>query len=201
MPEEMAACQPRQCSYKSIHWTLFDKFEVLPFNSNTFWRCPVSKWHLRWDGPTWNNSSTCSALVLLIISNIISVTFPKFCQAPSGFCCQSLSQLQVSIDCFDIQLAKLKVHKETISTQPICHEEACVLHHLQSKPPPESTEPEQSVKPNHTFVHDSKRVLSLLGHGLKAGPAPALCSGSPVRAKQSNCRVPDKFRKQGNESN
>lgn len=67
---------------KSIHWTLFDNFGVLPFSSDTFWRCPVSEWHLRWDGPTWSNSSTCSALVLLIISNIISVTFPKFCQAP-----------------------------------------------------------------------------------------------------------------------
>lgn len=165
--------------------------------------CPMSEWHLGWDGPTWSNSSACSALALLLVSNTSSVTFPKLCQAPSGFCARSLSRAQVSIDRFDIQLAKLQVRNETISTQPICHEEAPVLRHLQPKPPPESTKPEQSRKPNHTFVRKSKSMPSLPGYGLKAGPAGKQlhCSVFPVCAKPSNCRVPDKFRKQGNESN
>ena len=109
--------------------------------------------------------------MVLLVSNIISVTFPKLCQAPSGFSAQSLSRVHVSTDRFDIQLAKLQVHNETISTQPIRHEEAPALRHLQPKPPPEPTKPEQSHKPNHTFVRESKSMPSPPGYGLKAGPA------------------------------
>lgn len=80
---------------KSIYWTIFDNFGVLPSSSNTFWPCPMSEWHPGWDGPTWSNSSVCSVLAFLLVSDIISVTVPKLSQAPSGFFAQSLSPVQV----------------------------------------------------------------------------------------------------------
>lgn len=153
---------------------------------------------MRWANPEQQLHMFCISVAISL-----KYYFCNFSQTPSstlGFLC---SEFEPSAG-FNIQLAKLQVHNETISTQPIRHEEAPVLHHLQPKPPLESAKPEQSCKPNHTLVCGSISVLRpprLWAESRTSRYAPALCSVFPVCAKPSDWRVPDKFRKPGDESN
>lgn len=158
----------------------------------------MSEWHLEWNRPTWSYSPVCPVLVLLLVSNtIISISFPKLCRALSGSCAQV--EPSAGFHHFNIQLAELQVYNNTMSIQMMCHTHP-LLHHLQPKPLPESTQSEQCHKSNHTFVQENKSKMSPPGYGLKVQPASKyLCFAQPSQCVLNQASA--KSRKQGSESN